>query len=398
MKQYNSSKTPAVVLGLGINGLALVRSLARNDISVFGIYTGSEEIGRFSRYISCFRFPGVMSAEGTFLERLINQFGNQADRPVLLCQSDEYVMFTSRHRDLLQQYFRFLLPDEGLLETLVRKDLSPAYVMSKGLTVPETFSLDNSPSIEQLAKDLTFPCIVKPVDSFSLTFTKKVIVLNNKASFEKFIGEHSDLLNKIIIQRIITGDDSNVYQTTTYVSKNGTLYPIFVMRKIRQYPPGFGVTAFGMTADVSELRRMTKDFLNASQYRGLISMEFKQSHDDKWYYIEMNPRLPYYHKLMLDTGLNFPYAYYLDMLNSEPDTTAVHSVKTNLHWIYFRSDLRGFVKLRIERRIGVVEWCMSLLKARSFAVFDARDILPFIVSPIVSVLRVLKKIIFAKQA
>ena len=398
MRRYNSFRTPAVVLGLGINGLALVRSLARNDIPVFGVYTDSVEIGRFSRYIRCFRFPGLRSEESLFLEQLINQFGKQSDRPVLLSQSDEYVMFTSRHRDLLGQHFRFLLPDKSLLETLVSKDLSPAYVVSRGLPVPRTFVLNKSQSIEQLTKDLTFPCVVKPVDSFSLTLKKKIVILKNRASFEKFIGAHSDLLNKLIVQRMIEGDDSNVYQTTTYVSKNGALCPIFVMRKVRQYPPGFGVTAFGMTADVPELRRMTEGFLNATQYRGLISMEFKRSQDRKWYYIEMNPRLPYYHRLMLDAGLNFPYAYYLDMIDSEVGTTAFYRIKTNLHWIYLRSDLRGFVKLHTEGKMGMAKWFLSVLKARSFAIFDPRDILPFIAGPFVSTLQVLKKIILAKGA
>ena len=47
-----SLKVPAAVMGLGVNGLGVVRSLGRQGVPVIGLRTRSEEAGRFSRWLA----------------------------------------------------------------------------------------------------------------------------------------------------------------------------------------------------------------------------------------------------------------------------------------------------------------------------------------------------------
>ena len=54
-----SYKVPAVVLGLDVNGLGHVRSLALTGIKVIGIYTDYKEVGRFSKLCISIKFPNI---------------------------------------------------------------------------------------------------------------------------------------------------------------------------------------------------------------------------------------------------------------------------------------------------------------------------------------------------
>jgi predicted ATP-grasp superfamily ATP-dependent carboligase len=119
--RVSSKRSSAVVLGLGINGLAIVRSLAEKGINVFGVYTEDSEYGRFSRFCNAIRFQALDHGEDIFLQKLVETLGNGEDKSVLYAQSDEYVMFMSRNRNLLSKFFRFLLPDHEALESLSKK-------------------------------------------------------------------------------------------------------------------------------------------------------------------------------------------------------------------------------------------------------------------------------------
>jgi hypothetical protein len=54
--------------------------------------------------------------------------------------------------------------------------------------------------------------------------------------------------------------------------------------------------------------------------------------------------------------------------------------KEGLIWIDFRRDLASFTRKRKKNKLKLTEWIRSVIKARSFAVYDKYDLLPFIYS------------------
>jgi predicted ATP-grasp superfamily ATP-dependent carboligase len=183
-------------------------------------------------------------------------------------------------------------------------------------------------------------------------------------------------MEHVIIQQIIPGGDSNTYQATTYVTRDGDISPIFTMRKIRQYLPDYGITSFGISEDVPQIREKVQKFLASIEYKGFISIEFKRHpHTGEWFYIETNPRLPYYHALMLDSGINFPYIYYQDMLGFKSVSRPLYQ-KNGIRWINFRCDIGSFARKFTKRQIKMSHWVRSVIKSRSFAIFDLKDVKP----------------------
>ncbi len=61
MFQYDSPS--ALVLGIGVNGLGIIRGLAQEGIKTIGLYNSNEEAGRFSRFSIPIRCPDVNNEE-----------------------------------------------------------------------------------------------------------------------------------------------------------------------------------------------------------------------------------------------------------------------------------------------------------------------------------------------
>lgn len=371
----------AVILGMGINGLALARSLGRQGVGVHGIFVKDDEPGRQSRYCSSVRFPSLRDGEEAFLRKLTGEQGDRDQKPVLFSESDQYIMFMSRNRERLQEYFRFLLPDQGLLETLVSKEKTSLFVARHGFSIPGTYCWGEGCGMQELLDRIEYPCIMKPIDSFSTSFARKNAIFSDRHSLELFLQERPELFGHVIIQKIIPGGDSNTFQATTYVSRDGDIAPVFTMRKTRQCPPDFGVTSYGVSEDIPFLQGKVHGFLASIQYRGFISMEFKRHpHTGEWLYIETNPRLPYYHSLMYDAGINYPYLYFRDMVGSPAASSSLPSQRNGVIWICLGRDVESFLRKVVQGQIKTMPWLASVLKSRSFALLDFGDLKPLIFS------------------
>lgn len=387
----------AVVLGLGINGLALVRSLGMQGVDVVGVYVEHREFGRASRFCRSMRFPSLRDSEQEFLRHLVESLGDVEQRPILLAQSDDYVVFMSRNREILSRHFRFLLPNHDLVETLIRKDLSADFVTKKGLRVPKTLILGGRDGTEKVLAEIAYPCLVKAVDSFSVDLGEKTLTFPDSPSLRAFLNKRPELLGRLIAQQIIPGGDCNTFQATTYVCKGGTVLPIFTMRKIRQYPPNFGIVSYGVSETIPALVSKVTDFLTAIAYRGLISVEFKRDPSSgQWFYIESNLRLPYYHALIHDAGINYPLLYYRDMLGIEIDPASLDPQVDGIRWICFSNDSGSFARKYSRRQISIREWLLSIVKARSFAFYNRKDLRPFLHHTIDFVRQILER--FAQRA
>lgn len=385
---------PAIVLGLGVNGLGIVRSLGVMGVNVHGICDEENyrNPGRFSKYCNAAILPDVKVQEDKFLQMLIDKFGNGEIKPVLFSESDLYTMFLSKHRNELQRYFRFILPENDLLFKLTSKDHSSPYVSSKGLQIPDTYFIDNESNADEVLNNVGYPCLMKPINSYSVNLGKKTITFENRASLKDFLKKRNDVLDKVIIQEIVPGGDANTYQATSFVSGHGELYPIFTMRKIRQHPPNFGITSYGISEDVPELREIVRKFIGSINYRGFYSIEFKLHPVTKnWLYIELNPRLPYYNALIYDSGINFPLIYYRDMLDMKSDITSIRSQRNGVRWIDFVGDLYTFTQKHSQHQINLLTWLVSVSKTNSYSIFNRKDLRPFFYRIIYLIRRFLQK-------
>lgn len=249
------------------------------------------------------------------------------------------------------------------------------------MPIPVTRYPQTDVDVAALGRDMRFPCLVKPIDTFTIRFPQgaKNAVVSSPDELEGFYRRHPSLLGRTIVQQIIRGGDGAIFVCAAYLNAQSEALVVYTGRKIRQYPPDYGITSVGESVYLPELERLTVEFLRAVGYRGLIGAEYVQDRaTGAMYLLELNARSSYYNRLPTDCGINLAYTAYRDLIGDR--VTDRPRQRDGVRWLDVLHDLGSFYATRRHRRMTWREWLASVLPARSFAYFDARDLKPFVYS------------------
>jgi len=133
------ARVPAVVLGLGINGLGTARALGRAGIPAIAITTGRHgppERTRFARIEVC---PGMSSEPGALVEHLV-RLGRTFERPTTLFPSGDVTLHAvSAHRESLAPWYRFPFPSHELVELVLDKRRFYRWALEHGQPIAPTW-------------------------------------------------------------------------------------------------------------------------------------------------------------------------------------------------------------------------------------------------------------------
>ena len=157
-----------------------------------------------------------------------------------------------------------------------------------------------------------------------------------------------------LMQELIEGADDQVFQYTALVNTQGEIAAYSTVRKLRQYPAGYGSMCYGQTEKNEALAAEGRKLILALGYRGLGSLEFKyRQKDGGYYFIEMNTRLPWYNGLFADAGVNLPYLAYLDLTSgiSEPNAASLAppQQRDGTTWIGYHNYAACFREIKPQR-------------------------------------------------
>lgn len=362
----------AVVMGLDVAGYGIMRSLGRKDVPIVGLWRRASECARFSRYCTAIKVePDEDAAWLTALTGVIARY----DQPVLFPSNDRYTDLVARHQDSLAPKARFHWARPEMLDAVLDKTRIGEVARGAGLPVPRTHR-PQGPDLQAEAAAFVYPCLVKPITTFRAALPRglKALTCSSPAELLAVYRGSPDLLATTLWQEIIEGGDDTIYQGTALATESGEITSIACVRKIRQYVPGYGITSFGRTEWNETVVEQTMRLMRALDWKGFASVEFKHSvHDDRFYFIEMNPRLPWYNVLFADSGLNLPYLSWCDLTGvAAPEARQ----REGVGWISLASDVASFWQRRSKGALSTGAWLESLADARSFSWYDTADPLP----------------------
>ncbi|MGH8642679.1 MAG: polysaccharide deacetylase family protein [Burkholderiales bacterium] len=370
----------AFIVGLGENGYGILRSLARERVRAVGFETRPEEFGRHSRYCETHALPHFLD-DRRIVQVLIERAGDLAAKPVLFPTSDYHTSILARHREELSRHFQFHWVEEEALRHIVDKARMSRVCGNAGVLTPRTHVTAPDEDLAGLAEGLSFPCLIKPNRSFDTPFPTDIknVIVRSPAELLAFYQARPELKGATVCQEIIEGGDDAIFQCTALIRASGEVGAVFCARKLHQYRPGYGVMCFGRSEENDAVAALTLRLLRALQYRGLASLEFKRGAlDGRYYFIEMNPRLPWYNSLFLDAGVNLPYLAYRDLAGGPRPQPAMARQRDGVHWISFKLNLGWLLMSPGKVRARLLSWLRSLGRARSYAWFDWRDPMPFL--------------------
>jgi predicted ATP-grasp superfamily ATP-dependent carboligase len=369
---------PAIVLGLGQNGLATVRALARRGVPVIGIDRNLKQFTAATRYCAKLYFPGFSDAQK--LAELLVELGKELPQKAVLFPSGDGNLYNvSQKRDMLKDYYHFTFPEKDIVELALNKKKFYQFAREKGFPIPQTFFSEEIDNIHSLSREIRYPCIIKPFQPNlgwrQLFPDQKLFQARDKQEFldlyERLVKVHSDLL----IQQLIPGPENKLSFSLTYFNSQSESLGMFTGNKIRQHPPYFGTSCLAESRWHQDVADRTIEVLKAINYTGYGSIEFKWDDvDNVNRIIELTARTWFPHGISAACGLELEYIAYCDKLDIPLPQT--DSFREGVKWIHEERDIKTSLFYMKKKELTPGQWLKSYQGKRTFALTAWDDPMP----------------------
>jgi predicted ATP-grasp superfamily ATP-dependent carboligase len=400
--------SPVFVEGLDISAYGITRSVGRQRIPVYALNDKLRDPLRYSKYVrECFVYPDdpnqprayagdSVANEDVLLGLMLEWAGRYKQKPVLFATSDWFARFLSHRQGELKGQFLFHWVPPDLFTTIVDKGSMVRFCERTGIKVPRTHITHPEDDMAQVARDFVFPSLIKPIHRYTAGFpveSAKVLVAQNAQEAQDFFARYPQMKGATLMQELIEGADDQVFQYTALVNTQGGIAAHSTVRKLRQYPAGYGSMCYGQTEKNDALAAEGRKLIQALGYRGLGSLEFKyRQKDGGYYFIEMNTRLPWYNGLFADAGVNLPYLAYLDLMSgiSEPHTAtfAPPKQRDGITWVGYHNYAACFREISRHHSLSRMTFLSHIARSKSYGWWNPADPKPFFASGILAARRV----------
>lgn len=309
-----------VLLGADLNCYNVARAFHEQygvKSYAFGRYAVSAT--KYSKIINFRCIPNIDKDE-VMLDTL-HRFadGHIGDRLVLFGCTDDYVAMIIRNREELSDYV-ISYPQAEMLTTVAKKAEFYETCEKFGIPYPATVVLSKATEKKELTEaslGFKYPIIVKPsssADYWKHEFhgMKKVYTAHSPEDAEKIINEiyTSGYPDKIILQEMIDGGDSQMRVFTTFSDEHGKVRAMCLGHTMLEEhtPKGLGNHAAIVTEPVSNLpiAEKIKDMLEAMHYTGFANFDIKlrKGTADDFRVFEINLRQGRSNFYLTASGLN----------------------------------------------------------------------------------------------
>ncbi len=371
----------AIVIGCYIGGLGVMRSLREMGFHIIALSYHNMDFGYSSNYAhERSKVPHPSTEEKEFVDFLIKN-SDKWRGATLFYPDDEVAVTVSKNSGDLSNYYRIAAPEWGLLRTFIEKPETYRLAEKCNVPYPKTTFTRTLDDLYKIKDEIVYPCILKPVISheFSNRFNSKIFVVNNYDQLLSRFQLCSGSGHEVMVQEIIPGPDSNIYECSMYISSNGNVTATFLSRKLRQNPPQFGMARVAISQNmIPELREFTERMLKEANFKGIAQAEFKiDPRDNAFKLLDVNVRI--FRTVWLATycGVNFPWIQYMDLV--ERKQVEVTNYKKDVYWIELYQDIANTIRHHNRESLGLRDYTQPYLsKYKTFADISTDDFMPFL--------------------
>lgn len=208
----------------------------------------------------------------------------------------ELYAFMKLEKKLKSMGIHMFLPTLQQFEERHKVNLS-SFGEKYGLLVPLGKAVYDQSEIFKVKDDFSFPVVVKGkwYDAYIAYNVDQIVTCYNKLSAKWGLP--------VILQKFVHGSEYNV---TGLGDGKGHTIAAVPMRK--QYITDKGKAWAGISIDDPRLLELTGKFVGSTQWRGAFELEMMKTQDNKYYLMEINPRIPAWTYLAVGVGQNIPEA------------------------------------------------------------------------------------------
>lgn len=370
----------AIVIGLdSLQGLQAARILSDRRVSVIGFANDPNHYACRTNVCQQIHY----AEDSILLLRKLTEVGFQlAEKAVLVPCTDKYVRFVSRHRADLQALYHVVLPPSEIVDVLMNKVAFYTYAQQEGLPIPETFFLYGRDDVDHAAKNITFPCILKPSSRTGawLKHTKKKgFKVSNPEELMALYDHYAGWSDALVAQAWVPGPDTNLYSCNCYFDVASEPLVTFVARKLRQWPPETGTSCLGEECRNDRVLQETISMFTNLEYHGLAYLEMKRDeHSGEYYIIEPNVGRPTGRSAIAEAGgVELLYTMYCDAVGWPLPDNRKQSYR-GVKWVHLLRDFQSALYYWRQGDLTIKGWWASLAGRRVEALFSWRDPRPFL--------------------
>ena len=367
-----------------MNGLGVVRNLGRNGVDVCCVTDEKDPVIYSAFCKKRYILPHASEGEAPLRRFLAKIRARTNGCAVLLPTSDAYCLLLSSLEDELDSGFYVPLPPYEVVRTLVDKREFYQSLSQHRVPHPVTHFPESQEEAMRISKEMGYPVFVKPCMShvFSQKFPKrKGFVARSKEELEQLYVLMKRLGVDVLIQEIVPEpDEGNMLGVEEYFDRNHIPIASFAFRKVRGWPPTFGLTSLRESIpmqNVAALCESVNRYLRNLEYHGLMEAEWKRdSRDNRFKLLEINARQSMQNSLPARCGINLILIAYLDAIGLQYGHPDGYSV--GRRWIDFLGDLASALRTGN----SILDWVRSTRKAEEWSFFARDDLAPWIMNSI----------------
>jgi predicted ATP-grasp superfamily ATP-dependent carboligase len=292
--------------------------------------------------------------------------------------NDEALAALAPHIDRLSSTYRVIAPPSEIARYFLDKELMLGVASAAGVDVPRCYG----PASHSTAArpDLRFPVIVKPNVGYRFfsRFGSKLFMAHDRAELECGVARLAEANLPGQVFDFVPGPDTLIHAYSTYIDARGEPRGGLTVHKLRQSPPFFGVARVAEVVEENPaLREATVEIARRIGFRGMATAEFKRdTRDGCFRFLEINGRSVLYNGLLRRAGLDVAWLAWSEHVCGR--TEAARANGWPGVWIHLHADLLYSLLYRRHDAVGLRDFVAPYGRPKTYAVWSARDPLPFL--------------------
>ena len=379
---FKEVSTPVVVVNCKLGALAIMRTLGRLGVPLYGVDADPRSPAMLSRYCrERFVFGLEENRPAEYLEKLL-EVGGRLGRPaILIPTSDETAQFVVDHAEPLSRAFLFPKNSPEMIGRLVSKRGMYEMALELGVPTPVTLFPQNLEDVKAFLPKISFPVMLKGIFGNRLQSrgrSKMVIVHSPEELIDNYRAMEDPEMPNLMLQEYIPGDDDQIYIFNGYFDGSSRCLAGFTGHKIRQFPVHVGCASLGVCRSNEEVAQTTIRFMQAIGYQGVLDIGYRYDpRDGKYKVLDANPRVGQAFRLFVaENDMDVVKSLYLDLTGQDQFAIVPREGR---RWLIEDFDVISSLHYYQEGTLGLLQWLRSFKGVEEAAWFSWRDPRPFLV-------------------
>lgn len=378
--KFRDVSTPVVVVNCKLGALAIMRSLGRLGVPVYGVDEDPRSPAMLSRYCrERFLFGLGTCGPAEFLERLLGVGQRLGTRAILIPTSDETAQFVVDHADALGRQFVFPNNSAEMIGRLVSKKGMYQLALEHDVPTPATLFPQSVDDVKAFLPRITFPVMLKGIFGNRLSSQgkdKMVVVHSPSELLDRYRAMEDPEMPNLMLQEYIPGDDDTIYIFNGYFDRESRCLASFSGHKIRQFPVHTGCASLGVCRSNEEVAQTTIRFMKAIGYQGVLDIGYRyDSRNGQYKVLDANPRVGQAFRLFVaQNDMDVVKSLYLDLTGQEQFPIVPREGR---RWMIEDFDLISSFHYFQEGTLSVGPWLRSFKGVEEAAWFSWSDPRPF---------------------